>query len=458
MQSLVIAVDGPAGSGKSTTARLVAEKLNLRHVDTGAMYRAVTLKAIERRIDLDNGDRLGKLAGDSSISFERDPKGEMKILLDGRDVTVEIRTPEVTRGVSPVSAHAAVRKALVREQRGRAGEGGVVLDGRDIGSVVLPHADVKVFIVASLETRAERRLAELKEKGIKSTPATVRQEIEKRDHYDSSREASPLKCPVGAQVVDTTKLTIDEQVQKVVTLAKEKAVELAALAIHQKQRADVERIRPHYRIGQLILKALLKCLWGIRIVKKDRNRYNENYIFACNHLSFSDPPFVGSTLDREVHFLAKDALFRNRVFGWLIRTYNAIPLKRLGFDREAMGTALNLLKSGKSILIFPEGTRVRGGKLGKPMSGIGYLALHSGVPVIPLFIQNSNRLLDCLRRKLRLIVVHGKPIRLTSKRFDSPVQAEEYRSYSEMIMEAIRALQDEVGEKRREQGTQGIHS
>jgi 1-acyl-sn-glycerol-3-phosphate acyltransferase len=323
--------------------------------------------------------------------------------------------------------------------------GGVVLDGRDIGSVVLPHADVKVFVKAGLKTRAERRLAEMRAAGMTATLEQVEADIERRDHLDSTRELSPLRYPLGAAILDTTNLTIEQQVQQVVTLAETKAAEFDSLLLQKGKTAAVEKIRPHYRFGQRLIMLVLRCLWGIRIEKKSSRRFNENYIYACNHKSFSDPPFVGSTLPREVHFLAKEALFKNRLFGRLIRTYNAIPLRRRGFDRVAMGIALELLTSGGSVLIFPEGTRVRGPRLGKSGSGVGYLALQSGVPVVPLYVKGSNRLAHCLLRRERLIVVHGRPIRLTARNQSTEPGGNEYREYSEMVMESIQALKDEYG-------------
>jgi cytidylate kinase len=443
LQSLVIAIDGPAGSGKSTTARLVAEKMGYRYIDTGAMYRAVTLRAIEQGVAFDDETGLGSLASASAIEFKDGSDGTVQVYVDGRNVTDEIRSQEVTRGVSPVSARRSVRKALVYEQRRMADAGGVVLDGRDIGSVVLPHADVKVYVKASLETRAQRRLAEMTMKGMSATLDEVKADIERRDHLDSTRELSPLTYPLGAYILDTTDLTIEGQVQQVVTLAEGKASELADLVVQDRKKVAVEKIRPHFRIGQHFIMLLLRCLWGIRIEKKPSLRFGENFIYACNHKSFSDPPLVGSTLPREVHFLAKEALFKNRLFSWLIRSYNAIPLRRRGFDRVAMSIALELLKSGRSILIFPEGTRVRGSQLGKPGSGVGYLALQSGIPVVPLYVKGSNRLAHCLLRRERLIVAHGRPIRLTSRSRLAEPGAKDYREYSEMVMEAIQALKDE---------------
>ena len=448
LRSLVIAIDGPAGSGKSTTARLAAERLGYRQIDTGAMYRAVTLKAIEQGLDPEDGERIGSLAAGTSISMERAADGTMHVWLDGRDVTREIRTPEVTRQVSPVSAHPSVRRVMVREQRRLSESGGVILDGRDIGSVVLPHADIKAYMDASPEVRARRRLQELTEKGIKTSLAEVESDIERRDRYDSSRADSPLTAPVGAWILDTTELTVAQQVEKVVSLAKDRAGELAERIVLGRRKVPVEKIRPLYRFGQEVILLLLKGLWGIRIDRKEQRRFNENYIFVCNHRAFADPPLVGSTIRREVHFLAKDDLFRNPLFAGLIRAFNAIPLKRLAFDRSILRKSMALLEEGQSILLFPEGHRIFTMELGKPMSGIGYLAVKSGVPVFPLYVDGSNRLRDCLLRKQRLIVKQGRPLRLTDPSISRTASGDDYRNYSDTVMASIQALKDELAGER----------
>ena len=444
LRSLVIAIDGPAGSGKSTTTRLVAKRLAYRQIDTGAMYRAITVKAIEHDLDPEDGERIGALALETTISLERFPDGTMQVLLDGRDVTREIRTPEVTRLVSPVSAHPLVRKVMVREQRRMSEAGGVILDGRDIGSVVLPHADVKAYMDASLETRARRRLQELTEKGTRTSLEEVRKDIELRDQFDSSRADSPLTTPVGAYVLNTTDLTIEQQVQQVISLAETRAAELAELIIQGRKKRPVEKIRPIYRFAHGLIMFFLKALWGIRIDRKIQHRYNENYIFVCNHKAFADPPLVGSTLSREVYFLAKAALFRNPLFGRLISTFNAIPLKRLAFDRSTIRKSMALLESGRSILLFPEGQRVFTEELGKPMSGVGYLAVKSGVPVFPMYVDGSNRLWDCLWRKRRLIIKHGRPLRLTDPSISGTATSDDYRRFSDTVMTSIQALKDEA--------------
>ncbi len=213
---MIIAIDGPAGAGKSTVARAVAEHLQFGYLDTGAMYRAVTYKAMRDRIDLSEGLALARAAAEAVVGFR-----DSKIYLDGEDVTAEIRLPEVGRLVSIVSRAPEVREKLVEKQREIAAElGDVVVEGRDIGNVVFPDAEVKVFLTASPRTRAERRHLELTNKGIQIDAGTVEEEINARDGIDSTRVASPLQRSADAELVDTTDRSVAEVVELIVGMAR----------------------------------------------------------------------------------------------------------------------------------------------------------------------------------------------------------------------------------------------
>jgi cytidylate kinase len=226
---LVIAIDGPAASGKSTTARLVAGRLGYLHVDTGAMYRAMTLKVLAAGISPDDSGEVGRLADTTGITISVTGKGNA-VLLDGVDVTGKIRTPEITRAVSQVSCIPAVRKLMVSEQRRLAAGGGVVLEGRDIGTVVLPDADVKIFLVADVTERARRRQKELLEKNIEVVLGELVSEIRERDRKDSSRDLSPLRRAADAVEVDTSGLTVEGQVERILGI-----VETARKNLHSRE-------------------------------------------------------------------------------------------------------------------------------------------------------------------------------------------------------------------------------
>lgn len=215
-RNLVVTLDGPSGAGKSTVGRALARSLDATFVDTGLMYRALTIAARDRGVDPHDAARLGRLAGSIDIEIRRvadDPRTPEHVFLDGRDVTAEARTPEVDRGVSAVSRHAEVRRAMVDVQRRAAADGTVVMAGRDIGSVVVPDARLKVFLTATPEVRAERRAAEM---GDPTRFGEYLAEIRERDARDTERAVAPLRIPEGAMVIDTGEHDVDACVSAIV--------------------------------------------------------------------------------------------------------------------------------------------------------------------------------------------------------------------------------------------------
>ena len=221
MRKLIIAIDGPVGSGKSTVARGVAEMLGYTYLDSGAMYRALALKANRRGVSLDDGAALETLARETHIDLERGADGQ-KVLLDGEDVTHAIRSAEVSQAASHVAVVPGVRQVLVDEQRRAGSRGGVVMEGRDIGTVVFPHAELKIFLDASVEVRAERRWREHQRKGDGLTLAQVVDEVRERDLRDRSRVASPLVRAKDAVLVDNTAMDAVETAGLITQLARER--------------------------------------------------------------------------------------------------------------------------------------------------------------------------------------------------------------------------------------------
>ncbi len=217
MKKIIIALDGPAGSGKTTTAREVAKKLNYIYIDTGAMYRATTLAFIRSGQELEGFD-FDSLMNNIKIELEPSESGQ-RTLLNGEDVSKEIRTADVTKLASPVAAVGIVREKLVDQQRELGKQGGVVMDGRDIGTVVFPNADLKLYMHASIEARAARRTKELIAAGEDVSVEEIAKRIANRDEFDSNREISPLRKADDAQVIDTSNITIEEQTNIVIDLA-----------------------------------------------------------------------------------------------------------------------------------------------------------------------------------------------------------------------------------------------
>lgn len=221
MRRIIIAIDGPAASGKSTTAKLLARRLGYVYLDTGAMYRACALAARQQRIDLNDNHSLSMLMDKIRISIQYSEDGNT-IWLNNEDVSEAIREPEISRLASAISAHRVVRTKMVELQRELGKEGGVILDGRDIGTVVFPQAELKFFMIAPLEIRAQRRFLELKEKGLNPLFEDILQDLEKRDKADASRALAPLIPAQDAIEIDTGQLSISEQVEKLQRIYLEK--------------------------------------------------------------------------------------------------------------------------------------------------------------------------------------------------------------------------------------------
>jgi cytidylate kinase len=213
MKKIKIAIDGPAASGKSTTAKKISQRLDYIYIDSGAMYRALTLAVLRSNVDIYDEPAILNIAKKVNINFH-----DKKTFLENEDVSNEIRLPKITKVISIISAYAGIRNVMVKNQRKIAEKGGVVMDGRDIGTVVLPDSEVKIFLNASIEERAKRRYRELKGKNIEVGYEEIKREIMERDKIDSSRDVAPLKPADDAHIIDTSDMTVNEQVDAVMNI------------------------------------------------------------------------------------------------------------------------------------------------------------------------------------------------------------------------------------------------
>jgi 1-acyl-sn-glycerol-3-phosphate acyltransferase len=279
--------------------------------------------------------------------------------------------------------------------------------------------------------------------GISCHPDEIRRNIIERDRIDSSREISPLIRPPGAVVIDTSNITIEEQVEA----AEKKALEVKNLTQQQREsylsKGSVRSMNLYYRISKSLVRFFFKILFGLKIKGTGHLQYERNFIFASNHISYGDPPIVGCALDREVSFLAKKELFRNPLFGWLIRKYHAIPIDRESLDRKALTTVISLLKRGQPILMFPQGTRSRDRKLKQVKTGLGFIVLHSRTDIIPVYITGSDSLLNCFLRRNELKVIIGPPVRFHQD-YHPENRKKDYQVISDMVLEELRMLKDEA--------------
>ena len=418
-----IALDGPSGAGKSTIAKAVAAKMQYVYVDTGAMYRAVACYMVTSGTDLDDTSAIiGKL---NEIAIKLEYKdGAQHVILNGEDVSDKIRTPEISMAASKTSAIPEVRTFLFDLQQTMAKENDIIMDGRDIGTVVLPNADVKIFLTASAEERANRRFKELQEKGDPSTYEEVLRDIEQRDYNDTHRETAPLKKADDAIEVNTTKLDLQQSIDEICRVITDKLGEKKndTRVIEKKERAakplmEVHPITKTNKVNPLrvFVYGLLRWItigiyhiyynikWeGVENVPKDGGN-----IFASNHRSYQDPVFIALHARIPLSYMAKEELFQgNKVFKNLITALGAFPVSRGKGDTGAIDTSIEKLQLGRNLAIFPEGTRSLDGKVGKGKTGVALIAAVAQTKIIPVGITFEGK----LKFRKKVIVRYGKPI------------------------------------------------
>jgi cytidylate kinase len=406
---MIITIDGPAGSGKSTIAKKVAERLNFEFFDTGAIYRSVTWYLLESKVNIKDEGEIKKSL--QSFIFEIEDTKERKYLVNGQDVTKFIRMHEVTENVSEVSTYAAVRKHVLEIQRNFGRKKSAVFEGRDMGTVVFPYADVKFFLTANPKIRAERRYTELMEKFPELAHTydydKILSEIITRDKIDSTRKLSPLKKAKDGYLIDTSKMSIEVVLEKI-----EKRIK----KYNKRKNIPIPYFfQMHLFYGSILFIVWLFFKFFYRLKVHGINNFIKGPgIIASNHVSNYDPPAIAVSSMEEIHFLAKESLFNNPLFGFLIKKLNAHPLSRGASDIGSFKKVLSLLNQGKKIILFPEGERSQDGKLMKIMPGIGLLVYLSKCSVIPTYIHGSYEIWNRTKRRPKMFgkihVVFGTPI------------------------------------------------
>lgn len=446
-----IALDGPSGAGKSTIAKAVAAKMQYVYVDTGAMYRAVACYMVTSGADLDNtAEVISKLSEiDVKLKYM---DGAQHVILNGEDVSDKIRTPEISMAASKTSAIPEVRTFLFDLQQTMAKENDIIMDGRDIGTVVLPNADVKVFLTASAEERANRRFKELQEKGDPSTYEEVLRDIEQRDYNDTHRETAPLKKADDAVEVDTTKLDLQQSIDEICRVITEKLGEKknSEPAPVKKERTRVlMEVRPvskknkvnpvrlfFYTILRWIVVGLYHIYYDIRWEGVENVPKDGGNIFASNHRSYQDPVFIALHTRVPLSYMAKEELFQgNKAFRWLITFMGAFPVSRGKGDMEVIDTSIEKLESGRNLAIFPEGTRSKDGKVGKGKTGVALIAAVAQTKIIPVGINFEGK----LKFRRRVVVRYGKPM-IPSEIGASSADSKSLKLLKNKVMEEITNL------------------
>ena len=403
MSHLKIAVDGPGGAGKSSVCKQVARRLNLLYIDTGALYRTVGLYV--KRAGIDPADRESVVASLPDLKIGvRAEEGRQIILLDGVEVGDEIRTQEISMYASRVSAIPEVRAKLLDYQRGFAEEYDVILDGRDIGTVIFPDAQVKIFLTASPEARAHRRYLELTAKGVDVSEEAVLAEMNERDRADSTRESAPLVAADDAVTIDTSDLDFEGSVEAVIAEIKAKRYALTP----EKAKKNRKEKRS-YRFFYYTLGWIVRFFHRIKVTGRDNVPRSGGCILCANHIAILDIFSIGASVPRPINFLAKRELFKVPVLSFLIRSAGAIPLERKKTDLGAIRRSVELAANGNLVAIFPQGHRQPGKNPANTefKSGAALVAYRAGVPIIPICIRMKGQKYRIFRRTEIII---GKPL------------------------------------------------
>ena len=414
-----IAIDGPGGAGKSSVAKAVAKKLGIIYVDTGALYRTIALHMLNKGISPSDSESVCR----ELPSFTLELKfidGKQVILLNGEDVGDKIRTPEISMAASTVSAIGAVREYLLNTQRNIAKENSVIMDGRDIGTVILPYAEVKIFLTASPEARAERRYKELLARGQSVTYEQVYNEMVERDRNDSTRAIAPCVQAPDATLLDNSNLTEEETVAAVIKIAKKKSKKSFYMKLHA------------------FLAPAIRFFQRVKVTGKENIPKDAGYILCPNHIAARDVILIGAVYPKEIRFIAKKELFSVPLLGKLIKKLGAIQIDRGGSDVAAIKSAINLAKSGQNVAIFPQGHRNPGvhPALTETKNGAALIAYKSGCDVIPVCIKTKGFKYNFFGKKE---IIFGKPIKNSEFNFVNGGN-DEYKVATERIFSEILKL------------------
>lgn len=401
---MIIAIDGPSGTGKSTVAKEVARRLGFTFFDTGAMYRSFAWKVCSLGVDPLDEARVASVLPLFHFDIKKDSQGNRAYFVDSVDVTEEIRSRTMSTISSQIAIYPAVRKTMVKMQRRFGRSFHAVFEGRDMGTVVFPDADLKIFLTARPEVRAERRYRELLQKfpdlSEKMSRENILKEMKARDQNDSTRSISPLKQADDAVLIDTSDDSIDEVVERILRLKSE----------CKKRRLPMKF---SYWLVYSFSRLFFKTFFRLRV-------YGEEYIHSgpglliANHTSFYDPPVLSVSCTEEVHFLARESLFSVPLLGRLIRVLNTHAVSRDASDMHVLRQMIRLLHDGKKLIIFPEGKRSLDGEMQPFERGFAFLAKKAKCTVFPAYIDGAFSVWPTGRKfpKLfgKITCVFGSPI------------------------------------------------
>ena len=372
-----IAIDGPGGAGKSSVAKLIAAKLKFIYVDTGALYRAVGYYMLAHGINPKDSERVVAALPNVKITLKFTDKQEL--YLCGEDVGGKIRTPEISMAASAVSAIPAVRSFLLDTQRDIAKKNNVIMDGRDIGTVILPNAQLKIFLFATPQARAQRRYNELIAKGEAVTYENVLAEMNERDNNDATRATAPCVPAEDAILLDNSDLTLEQTADTIIAY------------LEKKKRINKE-LRS-YSFFRALLGGPIRFLFGVKLIGKENLPAHGGVLICANHIGMRDPVLIAAAYPRQVRYLAKKELFSVPVIRGIITAFGAIRLDRSTSDVGALKKAEEMIRMRQTVAIFPQGHRYPSVPVGETtfMRGASFLTSHTQCSVLPVYIQTKNQ-------------------------------------------------------------------
>ena len=430
---MIIAIDGPSGTGKSTVAKGIAHHLGFTFFDTGAMYRSMAWFLQQREISCEDQEKVCALLPEFQFEIKTSGNETKRYFVNGTDVTDQIRSQQISSLASQVAIIPEVRKALVKIQRKFGSASNTVFEGRDMGTVVFPDADLKIYLTANSKTRAERRYRELLNKfpdlADSLDPAQILKDIDERDHNDMTREVSPLKQAPDAILIDTSNLSVEEVVAKVIELQKNLT------------KRQFPRMKFSYWLVYSLARLFFKICFRLKINGLEHFRPGAA-IIAANHTSLYDPEVVSISCSEEVHFLAKESLFRIPLLGRLIRILNSHPVSRDASDAATFRLIIRLLKEGKKVILFPDGNRSPNGELQPLEKGLPFLVQKAQCRILPTFVTGTFEAWPRTKKVPkfwgRITCTFGSPIEWDE--FEGMEKREAMQKINERTEEALRKL------------------
>jgi len=455
-----IAIDGPGGAGKSTVAKAVAKRLDILYVDTGALYRTVGLYVRSKDVDPKDAEAVSALLPEITLEV-RYEEGAQHVYLNGVDHGDAIRTPEMSMYASAVSAIPAVRAFLLETQKDIARKNSVIMDGRDIGTVIIPDADLKIFLTASAECRATRRYKELLARGQEVRYEDVLAEMNERDGADSSRAIAPTKAAEDAIYFDNSDLDFEQTVERIIGMVNEvEAKKKGGPSDNGEGKSDTENAKDAkkkkkvkrkgsraYRVCYALFAGIVSFLFNYKVINQSKERDEGGYIVCGNHVSATDAIALCYAFRKnQVRFMAKKELFKIPLLAQLIKMLGAFPIDRSGGDVGAIKSAVKIVKDGGCLGIFPQGHRYPGvdPRTTSTKNGMALIASRTKADIVPTYIWRKKNKFRLFRRTYIII---GDPISFESLNMQG-ISSAEYTRVTELVFDRICTLGEEFTAER----------